>query len=288
MALTLSTPHVDQVGDVIAALRDWQSDDAPFQLHPGDIGWHWQLGADSTAAHLRTWHRDGRVVAVGLLDEPGLVRLTSAPAVRHDERVATRIAADLDDPQHGVLPAGAATVEAPTGALVHEALAANGWSADEVWTPLRRDLSAEVEETSLQVVQTGPDQVDDRIAVHRSAFDSARFDRSRWEAVTSGVPYADARSLLGHDEQGTAVAMITVWSAGPGRPGLIEPMGVHRDHWGHGYGRAICLAGAAALRELGASSASVATPNANTGAIATYAAAGFTPLAERVDSARSA
>ena len=71
-----------------------------------------------------------------------------------------------------------------------------------------------------------------------------------------------------------AVAAVTVWSGGPGRPGLLEPMGVHRDHRGHGYGTAITVAAAAAL-DMGSSSAIVCTPSSNVGAVATYASSGF-------------
>ncbi len=95
--------------------------------------------------------------------------------------------------------------------------------------------------------------------------------------------YARARCLVGYDGQGNAVATVTVWSAGPDRPGLLEPMGVHRDHRGHGHGTAICLAAASTLRSLGASSALVATPSANEGGVATYAAAGFRRLPEVTD-----
>ncbi|WTA77475.1 GNAT family N-acetyltransferase [Streptomyces sp. NBC_00838] len=95
-----------------------------------------------------------------------------------------------------------------------------------------------------------------------------------WHAMAAGSPYADARCLVAHDD-GDAVAAVTVWSAGPGRLGLLEPMGVHREHRGHGYGRAITVAAAAALRDLGSSSAIVCTPSSNTGAVATYRSAGF-------------
>jgi ribosomal protein S18 acetylase RimI-like enzyme len=96
----------------------------------------------------------------------------------------------------------------------------------------------------------------------------------------AGSLYADARCLVAHDDSGAAVAAVTVWSAGPGKPGLLEPMGVHRDHRGHGHGTAISVAAAAALRELGSSSAIVCTPSANVGAVATYRSAGYQPLPE--------
>jgi ribosomal protein S18 acetylase RimI-like enzyme len=82
------------------------------------------------------------------------------------------------------------------------------------------------------------------------------------------------------------VAVIGVWSAGPGRTGVFAPMGGHADHRGRGLGRAVTLAGLAALRELGASSALVATPASNVGGVATYVSAGFTHLPERFDRRR--
>ena len=63
-------------------------------------------------------------------------------------------------------------------------------------------------------------------------------------------------------------------------------MGVHRDHRVRGFGTAITIAGAAALRELGSSSALVCTPSSNVGAVATYRAAGFEALPEVYDQRR--
>lgn len=74
----------------------------------------------------------------------------------------------------------------------------------------------------------------------------------------------------------------------PGRPGLLEPVGVHRDHRGRGYGRALTVAAAAALRELGSSSALVCTPSSNVGAVAAYRSAGFQDLPEVHDRVREA
>lgn len=83
------------------------------------------------------------------------------------------------------------------------------------------------------------------------------------------------------------MAAVTVWAAGEGKPGIVEPMGVHPDHRGHGHGVAITVAGASALRELGASSAVVGTPTSNTAAVATYNAAGFEAWAEVADLRRT-
>lgn len=276
-------PGTDRLREVVAALREWQHDGGPMQLHPGDIGWFWRWGPEATAAAIRTWSREGRILAVGLLDGPGLVRLTIAPDARQDVELARRLVEDVSDPARGVLGAGEASVEAPADALVRELLLEAGWSAGESWTPLRYDLAEPVEQPDVRIEVIGPGRAPERAAVHRASFERSTFTDARWHAMAEGPAYADARCLVAYDREGAAVAAVTVWSAGPGRPGLLEPMGAHRDHRGHGYGRAITVAAAAALRQLGASSAMVCTPSANTGGVATYESAGFEPLAEVPD-----
>ncbi|MCP2351834.1 GNAT family N-acetyltransferase [Nonomuraea roseoviolacea] len=283
MAIVPGVPGVDGLSRVVDVLREWQHDGAPVQLHPGDLGWFWRFGAEATAAAVRTWSRDGRILAAGLLDGPGLLRLAIAPDARRDEELARRLVEDVTHPGRGVLPAGEANVEAPMGALVQDLLAGDGWGADEPWTPLRRDLTEPVPHPGVRIQVAGPEQAHVRSAVQRASFDGSTFTDERWHAMVAGSPYAEARCLVAYDERGEAVAAVTVWSAGPGRPGLLEPMGVHREHRGRGHGRAITLAAAAALRQLGSSSAIVCTPSSNAAAVATYASAGFRRLPETRD-----
>jgi ribosomal protein S18 acetylase RimI-like enzyme len=280
MGILLGRPDVDGLSQVVSVLRDWQYEGAPMQLHPGDVGWFWRFGAAATAAAARKWSRDRQVLAVGLLDGPGLLRLTVAPGVERDEELARQLVDDLTEPERGVLGEGRANVEAPSGALVHDLLGDQGWDSDEPWTPLRHDLAEPVPEPGVRIEAIGPGQAHVRSAVQRAAFDGSTFTDERWHAMAAGLPYADARCLVAYDDQGTAVAAVTVWSAGPGRPGLLEPMGVHREHRGHGFGRAICVAAASALQELGSSSALVCTPSSNAGGVATYRSAGFQERAE--------
>src|SRR4051794_19996314 len=275
MTIVVDRPGVDGLGEAVGVLREWQYDGAPMQLHPGDVGWFWRFGAEATASAVRTWRRDGQVLAVGLLDGPELLRLTVAPGAERDEELAHGLLGDLTRPERGVLGKGKVYVEAPDGALVRDLLGEDGWSNDEPWTPLRRDLAEPVPDPGVRIEEIGPDQAHVRAAVQRASFDRSTFTDERWHAMAAGLPYADARCLVARDEEGNAVAAVTVWSAGPGRPGLLEPMGVHREHRGHGFGRAITLAAAAALQQLGSSSAVVCTPSSNGGAVATYRSAGF-------------
>lgn len=259
----VETPGPDEVVD---ALREWQHDGAPVQLHPGDVGWFWRFGAEATAAAVRTWSRAGRILAAGLLDGPDVLRLAIAPDAHQDEDLARQLVGDLPG-----------NVEAPDGALVRDLLSDAGWTPGAPWTPLRRDLTGPVPDPGVRIEVTGPARADVRVAVQRASFDTSVFTTASWHAMASGPAYADARCLVAYDGD-SAVAAATVWSAGPGRPGLLEPLGVHRDHRRHGHGTAITLAAAAALRDLGSSTATVCTPTSNTAAVATYRSAGFEPL----------
>jgi GNAT superfamily N-acetyltransferase len=294
MRITVQTPTVNGLGPVVGALASWQRDGMPVQLHPGDLGWQWRLGADVLADSLRVWSRDEDIVAIGFVDrdapadEAAVIRMALAPSVEQDVEVARVLVRDLEDSSAGVLPAGGATVEARVGPALRSLLDAHGWLPDAPWTPLRRDLTHAVEACALRVETVGPSHVEERVAVQRAAFPTSTFTVDRWHTMTAGIPYRQARCLVGYDDQGLAVAAVTVWSAGPARPGLIEPMGVHRDHRGSGNGTAITLAAAVALREMGSSSAVVATPTSNEGAVATYAAAGFDAAPDVTDFRRPA
>ncbi|MER7699760.1 MULTISPECIES: GNAT family N-acetyltransferase [unclassified Streptomyces] len=288
MTIVLGTPTVDGVAEAGAALREWQSDEAPMQLHPGDVGWNYRLGTAETAGAVRTWSRGGRILAVGMLDSPTLVRMTVAPDAFQDEELARRLVADFSLPERGVLPEGAVSVEAPPGLLLHDLLSEEGWGVDEPWTPLFRDLAEPVEDPGVRIESMGPEQAQDFVDVLRSAFDTSRPTREYWHAMSAGPFCADARCLGAYDDRGSVAAVVTVWSAGPGKPGLVEPMGVHADHRGRGYGRAITVAGAAALREMGSSSVRVCAPSSNVGGVATYKAAGFQVRPEVRDRIRAA
>src|SRR5690606_27886108 len=123
----VATPSPGDLPDLVDALATWQHDGAPVPLHPGDVGWLWRFGADATAGALRTWSRDGRLLAVGMLDGPDLLRLACAPDAWTDRDLADEIRADLDDPAAGVLAGVAPQVEARwPGALTDPLRGAGG------------------------------------------------------------------------------------------------------------------------------------------------------------------
>lgn len=279
------TPDPSELEQIGVSLASWQSDGLPIQLHPGDLGWHSMRGPEATAAAVRVWGAGDDLAAIGLLDGPDLIRLGLDPARVDDAALAARIADDL----------AVDAVEARGATALAATLTHRGWGPDEPWTPLRRDLSSPVEDPGARVIPVDADRAAEWCAVHGSAFRGAAFTPEQhehlvggWHAMTSG-PYADlVRCLAVVDDDDRLVAVAGVWTAGPGRPGLIEPMGVHADHRGHGYGVAVTRAAAATLRELGSSSAIVATESSNVAAVATYVKAGFVADEAVVDLVRVA
>lgn len=275
MQIGVTTPDTEALDGVLSELASWQQDGLPVQLHPGDLGWQFRFGPAALAGALRVWTVRGTAVAIGFLDEASLIRMAVRPSAEQDEELAQALVCDLEDPARGVLTGDRVVVEARFGVALRSLLHQRGWVDGDPWTPLTRDLQDPVEVLDLRVEIIGPDRAAERVAVQRAAFDGSSFTAGLWTVMSRSPAYRRARCLVGYDGQDNAVAAVTVWSAGAGRPGLLEPMGVHRDHRGHGYGTAITLAAASTLRDMGACSATVATPTSNAGAVATYASAGF-------------
>jgi ribosomal protein S18 acetylase RimI-like enzyme len=283
MSTTLQTATPASLGEVVGAVAAWQQFGGRVQLHPGDLGWGWRLGADALAGAVRVWRRDGQILAVGLVEDAGLIRMGIAPSVDQDEAFASRLLDDVSDSACGVMAGDEAVVEARLGTAFREHLTRSGWLADKPWTPLCRSLTDTVEECSLRIQVIDAPTAPDRVAVQRASFPNSTFTVQRWHSMAEAPPYRRARCLVGYDRNGDAVAAATVWSAGHRRPGLIEPLGVHRDHRSQGYGTAISLASATALQAMGSSSVTVGTPTSNVGAVETYAAAGFQRLPDVTD-----
>lgn len=285
MNIILATPPPSAVAGITAALASWQADDGvDHHIHPGDLGWFARFGAAKTATSLRTWSAasDGTLLAVGLLDGADLLRATTAPAARSDETLARAMAADITDPARGVLPAGPVAFDIAGDALVRAYVADTpGWADADEWTWLRADVGDGTSPPPLpsnvriEIVKSA-EQIRQRADMQILAFRNSSFTVSRWHDMAASPAYAEisARCLLLY-EDGEAVGAATVWSAGPGRPGLLEPVGVSVVRQGCGLGTVLCRAAVEELRRMGASSAVVATTSDNGPAVAAYQKAGF-------------
>ncbi|MFD4794109.1 GNAT family N-acetyltransferase [Streptomyces anulatus] len=280
-----------ETGPALRALRAWTPPDAPSgSLHPGDVGW--LLRRDDATVLLWTDARtDARTdtqasahaaartdaeasaqaggvtttaapVAVGFLDGP-VLRVTAAP----DADLGS-LAADAEDL---LVPGNDAT----------DGLPVPGWEPDTEepwlvfsWTP---------EPVSSRAVQVTESDTADRALVHRAAFTRSTLTADHWRTMKKSPAGHLAVETIVRTPAGEPAAAATGWFGGAGRCGLLEPVGTHADHRGHGYGRDAVRGACAALADRGASAVAVLTPAGNEAAAALYRSAGFTVVRENLD-----
>ncbi|MEV0387955.1 GNAT family N-acetyltransferase [Nonomuraea sp. NPDC050643] len=247
-----------ETGPALRALCAWTPVDAPGGgLHPGDVGWY--LRFDDAAVFL--WLADDVPVAAGFFDGP-VLRVTAAPG------------ADL-----GALAADAEELLEP-GNDWSDGLPVPGWEVEREswlvlsWTP--RPVPGRAE-------PVGEADAADRVLVQRSAFTGSTFTVEGWRTMMRSPAGELAVEALVRTPEGEPAAAATGWFAGAGRCGLLEPVGTHPGHRGHGYGRDAVLGVCAALTQRGASAVAVVTPSANEAAVALYRSAGFTVVRENRD-----
>ncbi|MFI7287091.1 GNAT family N-acetyltransferase [Streptomyces anulatus] len=278
-------------GPALRALRAWTPPDAPSGgLHPGDVGWLlrlddatvflWTDAQADAQPGARTGERaaariDAQTsaraaddaartapVAVGFLDGP-VLRVTAAPG------------ADL-----GALAADAEDLLVP-GNDATDGLPVPGWEPDPEepwlvfsWTP---------GPVSSRAVEVTESDAADRALVQRSAFAGSPFTVDHWRTMKETPAGHLAVETLVRTPAGDPAAAATGWFGGTGRCGLLEPVGTHPDHRGHGYGRDAVRGACAALADRGASAVAVLTPARNEAAAALYRSAGFTLVRENHD-----
>lgn len=295
MHARLETPVVAGLRSLYTTLASWQHTPWAGQLHPGDVGWRITAGPERTADDLRVWTRRGDPVAIGLLDGEDVLRMAFAPDVLNDDKLACSVADDLMNPSSGITTGDTVIVEARGAHTLTDILRQRGWCDDAPWVPLvndskRPDVGSAAGDADVHVQPAGRDDVGEWAAVHWSAFkgvpcDAASHERysARIRNVFDGLFAEQCKPLIARDAGGTAVAIACVWFAGSGRPGLIEPMGVHADYQGRGYSKMVTSAAVDRLSSGGASSAVVVAEGENSGAQEAYKSAGFTPLSTVCD-----
>jgi GNAT superfamily N-acetyltransferase len=246
---------------------------AVLGLHSGDVGWRLRLDdsdLDDTLVVVRD--RDEPVAVIHV--EPDLIR----PVVRADRSDDWELAETLGE----IATSTATTQRVSSDAASHGAyrcwLSRHGWVLEsDAWAVLYRPLSSSdgAYDDPLCSTLASDTDIADRVAVQYAAFEHSTFTVSRWHQMAAGPGYDARLDLLRRDATGVPVSAATGWSAGPGRTGILEPVGTHRDHVGAGHGRAVTMAVIAALARSGASGVAVQTPPSNVAAIRAYEACGM-------------
>jgi GNAT superfamily N-acetyltransferase len=255
-------------------------------LQSGDIGWALRLDDDDVDGLVRLVRRGDEPVAVLMLDGPAL-RSSIRPDSVHDLKLA-----ELLVEQAEALPSDNAPVaDAQFGSTMRSLLSARGWRLDpSAWVVLYRPLTAADGRHTDELCTTlgGEADVADRVEVQRAAFERSTFTVARWHQMAAGPTYDPRLEWLRRTVDGEPAAGATGWSAGPGKCGLLEPVGTHPRHRGAGHGVAVSMAAIAALARLGASGVTVITPADNTAAVRTYEACGLRPVEYSFDMVRDA
>lgn len=264
------------------ALRHWEPlEGCGGTLQAGDLGWKLRFGRQQAAESLREWRSpEGKTVAVVCQDSPTDWWLAIDPAHTHDLPLADSIANWAIEENAGA----SVSVDGPgSPAVWRQAFEERGFeAASDAWAHLWKPLSiADAVPVSGTDVTFGNDQaIADRVAVHRAAFTSSTFTVQGWHDMAAGPSFRPEFDLLARDDAGEPVAAITVWLPGPGKCGVIEPMGTHPHYRRRGHGRRVILAACAALAGAGASGVCVVTPESNPAAVGVYQAAGMRRISQ--------
>ena len=257
--------------ELIADTAEWAPrDGAVYGLHVGDIGWHLRLDDADLDGTLLAVRDAGSLVAAGLF-EPGFLRLVLRPDRVDDDSLA----AELTD----LIEEGYVDCAAPA---VDRAFRAVGWVDDpDPWAVLYRPLTDEDGRFDEPLARPlgSETNIADRVAVQHAAFERSTFTVPRWHQMAASPAHQPALEFLLRNSAGLPVAAATGWSAGPGRTGILEPVGTHPEHRQRGHGRTVSLAVIAALAHAGASGVTVQTPESNTGALHTYLSCGLEQVA---------
>jgi ribosomal protein S18 acetylase RimI-like enzyme len=253
-------PHVGvHVGD----LEWWtaQQDQDPFVVslwYTGDelVGWAWCSRKLELDSHVAPDHREGPLQDL-MLD---WFESTLAAASGQSGEGA----AFLFEPSPERMASMATRGYRQTGSYVHH----------------QRRLSEPLPESEipdgfeLRHVR-GPDDIDRRVAVHRSAFAPSRMTPQRYRSAMASDHYRTGLDWVSVAPNGTFASFCNIWLDQENGVGLLEPVGTADGYRRMGLGRAVCLAAMAATMRAGADTAIVLSAGDNAASMALYRSLGF-------------
>lgn len=268
------------VGELLAAMSEWEAPGgyAPG-LHPGDIGWFLRHDDDIVKGAVHGWRDStGSLVAGAIVDSSAVLRV-ALPSQRHGD---PELSEALVDFASTFSEAAEVYAEAAYGSVFRAALLGAGWELDpDPWLALHCPLGRVDGAYDDPTTTTLGDKSDvaDRVVVQRAAFEGSTFTVPAWQRMAAGPGFDPRLEVLTRNDAGEPVAAATAWSAGPGRCGILEPVGTHREHTGHGHGRRAVQAAVGRLARVDASGVTVHTPTSNVAATRLYQSCGLRPVA---------
>jgi predicted N-acetyltransferase YhbS len=121
----------------------------------------------------------------------------------------------------------------------------------------------------------GPEDIERRVAVHRSAFAPSRMTSERYRNVMASGHYRSELDWVAVAPSGEFASFCNIWLDQENAVALLEPVGTADDNRRMGLAGAVCLAAMRAAAQLGADTAVVLSADDNAGSLALYRSLGF-------------
>ncbi len=226
-------------------------------LHAGDV-W-WRFGQYELELHrLRLWFRDEKLIAFGwVIDGDGL-EMQLHPSVIDSDFEA--LAQEVLDWAKRVCPAAINTESTVRNSRLIRVLESCGFvRTDSEGLDYLFDLNEPIPEVELpagfQAHHVLEHEFEERVSVHRDAFDPSKFSLQRYARVRSMAGYRPDLDLVISTPENEFAAYCIAWISNG--MGYFEPVGTRAAFRRQGLGRAVILEGFRRLKALGAHSASV-------------------------------
>jgi ribosomal protein S18 acetylase RimI-like enzyme len=121
----------------------------------------------------------------------------------------------------------------------------------------------------------GPEDIERRVAVHRSAFSPSRMTAARYHNVMASTHYRSDLDWVVEASNGEFASFCTAWLDPESAVALLEPVGTAEGHRRMGLASIACLASMGAAARQGADTAVVLSADDNPGSLALYRSLGF-------------
>jgi len=121
----------------------------------------------------------------------------------------------------------------------------------------------------------GAEDVERRVAVHRSALAPSRMTVEHYRAVMASTHYRRDLDWVAVAPGGEFAAFCNVWLDRESAVALLEPVGTAEGHRRLGLARSVCLAAMGAAAAQGADTAVVLSDDRNEGSLGLYRSLGF-------------
>jgi ribosomal protein S18 acetylase RimI-like enzyme len=203
--------------------------------HVGDVTWGlFQHEGREPEWTFRLWRDDGRVVAWSWLKgDRGVLEHDVHP--EHEE-LLDEILAEPD-------ARSASAFEDDTE--LRAVLALHGFTRPErEFHFYARDLPDAPEELPLpdgfRLRSVEPDDLAERVAVHRDVWAPSRVTETSYANVTAGWPYRASLDCVAEAPDGRFASYVLVWADDENGVGLFEPVGTRAEFRRRGLGAAVC------------------------------------------------